>query len=57
MFTLLVLVIVAISVFGGGGQESQQPVSTPAGALAETPAEDSYLEITYLDVGQADSAL
>lgn len=57
VFTLLVLVIVAISVFGGGGQESQQPVSTPAGALAETPAEDSYLEITYLDVGQADSAL
>lgn len=57
VFTLLVLVIVAISVFGGGGQESQQPVPTPAGAFAETPAEDSYLEITYLDVGQADSAL
>ena len=57
VFTLLVLVIVAISVFGGGGQNSQQPASTPAGALAETPVEDSYLEITYLDVGQADSAL
>ena len=57
VFTLLVLVIVAISVFGGGGQDSQQPASTPAGALAETPVEDSYLEITYLDVGQADSAL
>lgn len=57
VFTLLVLVIVAISVFGGDGQDSQQPASTPAGALAETPVEDSYLEITYLDVGQADSAL
>lgn len=36
---------------------SPTPDPTPSPTPTETPVEDSYFEITYIDVGQADSAL